>query len=202
MNPTIMVLIAVAALAVLAGVAFVVMGKGGELARFEADHPPLDLPTDRPLTSSDMSRVALPLALWGYHVRAVDELLVRLSSALDERDARIAELERHVSGTATGPRLLHPRADPATAPPRTGASTRPEYSAPADTESPATRSGASTRGDRGTPAEALSEPSDPTPPPDPTHRPERPDPSPPSTASAGDDRADEEPPAARSSRHG
>ncbi|WP_232524408.1 hypothetical protein [Nocardiopsis gilva] len=192
MNPTIMVLIAVAALAVLAGVAFVVMGKGGELARFEADHPPLDLPTDRQLTSSDMSRVALPLALWGYHVRAVDELLVRLSAALDERDARIAELERRVSDndTSTGPRLLYPRTAPTPLPQRTGASTRLENGAPADTEPPDPRSGASTRVEHDVPAESRSEPSDASPPA------ERVDPP------ADGGHADEEPPAARSSRHG
>ncbi|WP_052745832.1 hypothetical protein [Allosalinactinospora lopnorensis] len=110
MTPTILILITLAAVTVLAGVAFVVMGKGGQLARFEADHPPLDLPVDRPVTSDDIARVTLPLALWGYHVRAVDEALARLATSLRERDTRIAELEYRMAEleTSSDPRVLYP----------------------------------------------------------------------------------------------
>ncbi|MFC3997172.1 hypothetical protein ACFOVU_14660 [Nocardiopsis sediminis] len=97
MSVTILVLTAVAAAAVLIGVALTVMGKGGQLARFEADHPPLDLPDDRPITGTDVSRVALPLSAWGYHVRAVDELLRRVVGALAERDATIRDLEQRLA---------------------------------------------------------------------------------------------------------
>ncbi|WP_116245952.1 hypothetical protein [Nocardiopsis sp. FIRDI 009] len=89
----IMILVGAAALAVLIGVVYVVLGKGGQLARFEADYPPLDLPVDRPVGSADLGRLLLPLALWGYHVRAVDELLARLTATLREREARIEDLE-------------------------------------------------------------------------------------------------------------
>ncbi|TQN32764.1 hypothetical protein FHX37_2746 [Haloactinospora alba] len=102
MTPTILVLTAGAAVAVLVAVAAVVTGRGGQLARFEADHPPLELPTSRPITSADVGRVILPLAFWGYHVRAVDDVLRRLSQTIAERDARIAELERRVSGETRG----------------------------------------------------------------------------------------------------
>ncbi len=88
---------ALSAVAVLAAVAFVVMGKGGQLARFEADHPPLDLPDDQMVTSGDVHRVMLPLALWGYHVRAVDEVLRRVAEELADRDARIADLEQRLA---------------------------------------------------------------------------------------------------------
>ncbi len=108
-SPTILVLTAVAALAVLAGVALTVLGRGGQLARFEADHPPLDLPDDRPVTGPDVSRVVLPLALWGYHVRAVDEVLRRVVAALAERDARIHDLEQRLAAAGAGPRVLFPR---------------------------------------------------------------------------------------------
>lgn len=91
------VLLAAAALAVLAGVVYVVLGKGGQLARFEADHPPLDLPTDRPITGTDVARVLLPLAMWGYNVRAVDEVLRRLAGTLRDQELRIAELERRLA---------------------------------------------------------------------------------------------------------
>ncbi|MEU3016288.1 hypothetical protein ABZ635_02685 [Nocardiopsis sp. NPDC007018] len=89
----IMILVAAAALAVLVGVVFVVLGKGGQLARFEADFPPLDLPEGRPVGSRDLAGLLVPLSMWGYHVRAVDELLVRLTATLREREERIEDLE-------------------------------------------------------------------------------------------------------------
>mgnify|MGYP006926215887 CR=1 FL=1 len=92
-----MILVAVATLAVLVGVVLIVLGKGGRLARFEADHPPLDLPEDRSVRASDLSRLLLPLSLWGYHVRAVDDLLLRLTGTLKEREERIADLEWRLS---------------------------------------------------------------------------------------------------------
>lgn len=88
-----MILVAAAALAVLVGVVYVVLGKGGQLARFEADFPPLNLPEGRPVGSRDLGGLLLPLSMWGYHVRAVDELLVRLTSTLREREERIEDLE-------------------------------------------------------------------------------------------------------------
>ncbi|PSK97344.1 hypothetical protein CLV63_10862 [Murinocardiopsis flavida] len=100
MNLTILILTGLAAVAVLAAVALVVMGKGGQLARFEADHAPLDLPADRPISAADVAGVRLPLSMWGYHVRAVDEALRRLSGALRDRDARIEELEARLGGLA------------------------------------------------------------------------------------------------------
>lgn len=93
----IMVLVAVAALAVLVGVVYAVLGKGGQLARFEADYPPLALPEDRPVKAFDLGRLMLPLAMWGYHVRAVDELLLRLTATLREREERIQDLEWRLS---------------------------------------------------------------------------------------------------------
>ncbi len=92
-----MVLVAAAALAVLAGVVCVVLGKGGRLARFEADYLPLPLPDDRPVKAFDLARLVLPLAMWGYHVRAVDELLLRLTATLREREERIQDLEWRLS---------------------------------------------------------------------------------------------------------
>lgn len=92
-----MILVAAAALAVLVGVVYVVLGKGGQLARFEADYPPLPLPDDRAVRARDLGRVMLPLALWGYHVRAVDELLLRLTITLREREERIEDLEWRLS---------------------------------------------------------------------------------------------------------
>ena len=88
-----MILVAAAALAVLVGVVYVVLGKGGQLARFEADFPPLNLPEGRSVGSRDLSSLLIPLSMWGYHVRAVDALLIRLTAALREREERIEDLE-------------------------------------------------------------------------------------------------------------
>ena len=115
-----MILVAVAALAVLVGVVFVVLGKGGQLARFEADFPPLDLPEDRPVGSHDLGGLFLPLALWGYHVRAVDALLLRLTATLREREERIEDLEWRLA-----------RLDPSYVPQGTGPS--PDSYLPGDT---------------------------------------------------------------------
>ncbi|WP_369800891.1 hypothetical protein [Nocardiopsis sp. NRRL B-16309] len=93
----IMILVALAALAVLVGVVYVVLGKGGRLARVEADYPPLDLPEDGAIRPPDLNRLVLPLAMWGYHVRAVDELLVRLAATLRAREERIQDLEWRLS---------------------------------------------------------------------------------------------------------
>ncbi|MFI6574563.1 hypothetical protein ACIBFB_02090 [Nocardiopsis sp. NPDC050513] len=93
----IMILVGAAALAVLVGVVYVVLGKGGQLARFEADYPPLDLPADGAVRSADLGRLLLPLSMWGYHVRAVDELLARLTTTLREREERIEDLEWRLS---------------------------------------------------------------------------------------------------------
>jgi hypothetical protein len=92
-----MILVALAALAVLVGVVCVVLGKGGRLARVEADYPPLDLPEDDTVGAADLRRLVLPLAMWGYHVRAVDELLVRLTATLRAREERIHDLEWRLS---------------------------------------------------------------------------------------------------------
>ncbi|MEY9213736.1 hypothetical protein [Thermobifida halotolerans] len=108
----ILILAALAAFAVLVTVAVLVMGHGGQLARFEADHPPLDLPTDRPVTGRDVARIRLPLALWGYHVRAVDEVLDRVTAGIEERDARIAQLEARLGDRASSadqPPVWYPR---------------------------------------------------------------------------------------------
>ena len=130
----IMILVAAAALAVLVGVVYVVLGKGGQLARFEADFPPLNLPEGRPVGSRDLGGLLLPLSMWGYHVRAVDELLVRLTGTLREREERIEDLEWRLA-----------RLDPSYVPRGTGP--QPGSYLPGEGELPADR----------TPAESAAE---------------------------------------------
>lgn len=70
------------------------------------------------MTGRDVARIQLPLALWGYHVRAVDEVLDRMAADIEERDARIAQLEAQLSGTVssgTRPQVWYPRSPRETA---------------------------------------------------------------------------------------
>jgi len=52
-----------------------------------------DLPNDRSLTGEDLQRLRFGVALRGYAMTQVDDVLDRLSGELNVRDQRIAELE-------------------------------------------------------------------------------------------------------------
>lgn len=52
-----------------------------------------DLPADRVLTADDLQRLRFGVALRGYSMSQVDDVLDRLSGELAGRDERIAELE-------------------------------------------------------------------------------------------------------------
>ncbi|TYK49162.1 hypothetical protein [Actinomadura decatromicini] len=91
------VVLVLAGLAVLGAVVALAMGRGGELAGTHPDHPPLPLGADgRPVTGPDVVRIRLPRTIWGYQPQVTDEALRRLASALSERDARVASLERRL----------------------------------------------------------------------------------------------------------
>ena len=89
--------IAAAAVAVLASVVVLALGKGGELAEAHPDHPPLPLPVGRPLMGTDVALLRLPKGMWGYHVGVTDEALRRMAYALTERDARVAFLQQQLA---------------------------------------------------------------------------------------------------------
>ncbi|WP_214327075.1 hypothetical protein [Nonomuraea sediminis] len=91
------VVLAIAALAILACVVLVSLGRGGELTEFPPDVPPLDLPEPGQLTAVDFMALQLPVNLVGYHTQSVDETLRRAASAISARDTRIAVLEQRVS---------------------------------------------------------------------------------------------------------
>ncbi|HEX6473222.1 MAG TPA: hypothetical protein VF069_29290 [Streptosporangiaceae bacterium] len=91
------VAIALAGLAVVVAVVMLASGMGGELAETHPDHPPLPLPTNRPIAGTDAALLRLPMGVWGYHTRITDEALRRLSYALTERDTRIAILEQQAA---------------------------------------------------------------------------------------------------------
>jgi hypothetical protein len=91
--------IAATAVAVLASVVVLALGRGGELAEAHPDDPPLPLPlpSGRPLMGTDVALLRLPKGLWGYHVGVTDEALRRMAYALTERDARVAFLQQQLA---------------------------------------------------------------------------------------------------------
>jgi DivIVA domain-containing protein len=101
----------IALVAVVAAVAMAVLGDGGSLRDSEPDRIDDRLPPDRPLLRSDIDAVRLPVAVRGYRMLDVDEVLDRLGAELAERDARIAELQSALAGaqaTAVGGATLAP----------------------------------------------------------------------------------------------
>jgi len=104
--------IAVVAIAALGVAAMVAAGGVGEMS----GEPVYDvyrqqLP-DRPLRAEDLRAARFGVALRGYAMGQVDDLLERLADEIAERDARIAELTARV-GEPVGPT---PPADQAQAP--------------------------------------------------------------------------------------
>jgi hypothetical protein len=93
----VLVVLVIAALAVLGCVVVASTGRGGELAEFPPDVPPLDLPEAARLNAVDFVSLQLPIGLVGYHTQSVDETLQRAATALSERDTRIAVLEQRVA---------------------------------------------------------------------------------------------------------
>ncbi|MDF2712741.1 MAG: hypothetical protein K0R62_8393, partial [Nonomuraea muscovyensis] len=96
-DANVLVILAIAALAILACVVVVSLGRGGELTEFPPDVPPLDLPEAQQLTAVDFMALRLPVNLVGYHTQTVDETLRRAAGAISARDTRIAVLEQRVS---------------------------------------------------------------------------------------------------------
>ncbi|MFF7196856.1 DivIVA domain-containing protein [Streptomyces sp. NPDC008079] len=92
----------IALVAVVAAVAMAVLGDGGTLRDSEPDRIDDRLPADRPLIRSDIDAVRLPIAVRGYRMLDVDEVLDRLGAELAERDARIADLEAVLAGARAG----------------------------------------------------------------------------------------------------
>ena len=93
----------IALVVVVAAVALAVLGDGaGALKDPDPDRIDDRLPPDRPLVRADIDEVRLPVAVRGYRMLDVDEVLDRLGAELAERDARIAELEASLAGVRAG----------------------------------------------------------------------------------------------------
>jgi len=103
-----------AAIVVITVIALLAVGKLGELPDTSSDRPPLALPDDRVLTNTDVDSVRFNVGARGYRMDEVDVVLDRLSAEVQERDARIADLEAQVS--ASSPTALAPVAQVAVEP--------------------------------------------------------------------------------------
>jgi hypothetical protein len=88
------VLLLLVMIAILVGVFFVAIGKGGELALEQADHAPLDL---GPVSATDVALLRPPTALWGYNMQVTDEALDVIARAMRDRDIEIAYLQRQLT---------------------------------------------------------------------------------------------------------
>ena len=86
-----------AAAAIVAGMVVAASGRGGQMAAFRRDIPPVDLDLRTP---TDVAMVRLPIALLGYQEQATGEVLAEVARMLAERDAEIAELRAEVSRLA------------------------------------------------------------------------------------------------------
>lgn len=82
------------AVAILAGVVVVAMGRGGEIARFDRDLP---LTPPRITVASDLPLLRLPVGLFGYQERATRVALDAAARLLAEQDAEIARLRQTVT---------------------------------------------------------------------------------------------------------
>jgi hypothetical protein len=90
----VLVVIVIAAIAVLAAVVFVAMGRGGELSAEGNDYVPLDL---GPASATDVALLRPPTGLWGYNMQATDDALDQIAESIRERDVRIVALEQLVT---------------------------------------------------------------------------------------------------------
>ena len=82
-----------AALAILAGVVVVAMGRGGEIARSRRDLP---IRPPRIRSARDVARLRLPIGLLGYQEQATDEALDAAARLIAEQEAEIARLREEV----------------------------------------------------------------------------------------------------------
>jgi len=79
--------------AILSGVVLLALGRGDGLVEEEPDDVVVRLPQERTMVASDVETLRLPLAVRGYQMAAVDEVLDRLAAELALRDAEIRQLQ-------------------------------------------------------------------------------------------------------------
>ncbi|HEX3489851.1 MAG TPA: hypothetical protein VHU92_10925 [Streptosporangiaceae bacterium] len=87
------VVLLLAALAILAGVVAVAIGRGGELAMFRPD---TQAQSAALATAADVAAFRPPLAFFGYSAPATDDALQQITAVVAERDAEVAWLRDQV----------------------------------------------------------------------------------------------------------
>jgi DivIVA domain-containing protein len=80
-------------LAVIGGIAVVAAGRGGSLPDADPDRSLRGTLPEGEVSRSTVDGLRFTLALRGYRMDEVDDVLDRLLDELDRRDARIVELE-------------------------------------------------------------------------------------------------------------
>jgi hypothetical protein len=88
-----------AAIAILAGVVVVAMGRGGEIARFDRDRP---ITPPRIREASELPLLQLPIGLFGYQQQATRVAFDAAARLLAEQDAEIARLRAEVTRLSAG----------------------------------------------------------------------------------------------------
>ncbi|MBT2443299.1 DivIVA domain-containing protein [Streptomyces sp. ISL-36] len=90
----------IAMVVVVAAVTLAVVGGGdSEVLPEVAPEQLVDpLPMNRPVDRADVEALRLPVAPRGYRMADVDDVLGRLGAEIEERDARIAELQAALAG--------------------------------------------------------------------------------------------------------
>jgi hypothetical protein len=87
------VLLLLTAAAIIVGGLVVAIGRGGEMKTFANDTSPVQAEVE---TAADIALLRPPWALWGYQMRATDEVLGRIAQTVTERDVEIAILRRQL----------------------------------------------------------------------------------------------------------
>lgn len=88
--------------AIVVAVVLLALGRGDGLAEEEPDDVIVRLPQGRPMVASDVDTLRLPLAVRGYQMAAVDEVLDRLAAELALRDAEIRQLRGEAAPSTEG----------------------------------------------------------------------------------------------------
>jgi ABC-type transporter Mla subunit MlaD len=94
------VVLLLAAVAVVCGVVLAALGRGGEMAAFPADYPPLALGR---VTAADVALLQPPRSLWGYNTQATGEALRVIAQAVADRDAEIGRLRDQLARLQAAP---------------------------------------------------------------------------------------------------
>ena len=99
----------IAAVAVVAAVVFLAMGRGGGLSVERNDYVPLDL---GPVSATDVALLRPPTGLWGYNMQATDEAMEQIAESIRERDVRIVALEQLVTDLSRDQAPMQPLSSP------------------------------------------------------------------------------------------